>query len=83
MKRIYTLLLSLLALCAVYAQTDGEEGRKGEVKGTPFMGLIKDEAAYLGVHVRVMNRIGVLMRNRMYAQAVEAIDSFRKESRDV
>lgn len=83
MKRIYTLLLSFLALCAVYAQTDGEEGRRGEVKGTPFMGLIKDEAAYLGVHVRVMNRIGALMSSRMYAQAVEAIDSFRKESRDV
>ena len=83
MKRIYTLLLSLLALCAGYAQTDGEEGRRGEVKGTPFMGLIKDEAAYLGVHMRVMNRIGVLMSSRMYAQAVEAIDSFRKESRDV
>lgn len=83
MKRIYTLLLSLLALCAVYAQTDGEEGRKGEVKGTPFMGLIKDEAAYLGVHVRVRNHIDTLMSSRMYAQAVEAIDSFRKESRDV
>lgn len=64
MKRIYTLLLSFLALCAVYAQTDGEGGKENEIsESTP-------------TELTIIERVDSIMEAGLYMEALELINSY-------
>ena len=82
MKRIYTLLLSLLSVCVGYAQTDGEEGKEKSVLGNTWE-MLKEMSAYYSENLAMGCRIDSMIHDGMYMRAIEEIDSFQVKMENV